>query len=96
MAQMKEAINQRVYDVSACGGFVLSDFRPDLGRLFELGKEVVGYRNREELKQMCNYFLRHPDEREEMAKRAQKRVLEEHTYKRRMEKIIKIFYEIFN
>lgn len=95
MAQMKEAINQRVYDVSACGGFVLSDFRPDLERLFELGKEVVCYQNIKELKALCDHFLSHPREREEMADRAQKRVLREHTYMVRMDEALRIMREVF-
>lgn len=93
MAQMKQAINQRVFDVSACGGFVLSDYRPDLERLFDLGKEVVCYRDKKELKELCQYFLNHPEEREEIAHRAQVRVLHEHTYKRRMENLIDIMKE---
>lgn len=88
MAQMKEAINQRVYDVSACGGFVLSDYRSDLEKLFELGKEVVCYRDSGEIKTLCEYFLNHPEERKKIAAYAQKRVLKEHTYKHRMKQVV--------
>ena len=39
--QMKGAVNQRVFDVPACGAFVLSDWRPQMESLFEPNEMAV-------------------------------------------------------
>lgn len=92
---LKTAVNQRVFDVPACGGFLLTDYRRDLNELFRLGKEVVSYKDRDELVELVRYFLRHPDEREEIAKRGQARVLKEHTYGHRMRELVKTLKDLY-
>jgi spore maturation protein CgeB len=81
-----------VFDVSACGGFVISDWRQDLGRLF--GKEeIASYTNIDDLREKIKHFLAYPEEREEMARRARKRVLGEHTFLHRMREVTSILEE---
>lgn len=92
--QLKTTVNQRVFDVSACGGFLLSDFRIDLGRLFELDKEIVFYKDLEDLREKILYFLSNQKERERIAERAMKRVLMEHTYLHRMRDLVRSIEDI--
>jgi spore maturation protein CgeB len=40
------------------------------------------------------YFLDHPKEREEIAKNARTRVLKEHTFKDRMERVVEVVNKI--
>lgn len=88
--QLKTTLNQRVFDVSACGGFLLTDYRRDLGEFFNIGEEVIYYKDKDELRGLVEYFLFHEDERMEIAKRARKRVLAEHTFSHRMDKMIEV------
>ena len=44
--QMGKAVNQRVFDVPACGAFLLTDHQESVEGLFEVGKEVVTYKVR--------------------------------------------------
>lgn len=88
-AQLRTAVNQRVFDASACGAFVLSDYREDLETLFEPG-EVVYYKNKDELKKLTGYYLAHPEERESLARAAQERVLKQHTWVHRMEEVVQV------
>jgi spore maturation protein CgeB len=90
MVQLKSGVEQEVYDILACRSFVLVGYRPGIEDLFELGKEIFCYHDPEELRELCCYFLKHPSEREEMAKRAHLRVLNEHTYERRIENLVEI------
>ncbi|HAV42826.1 TPA: hypothetical protein DCX15_02255 [bacterium] len=92
---IKTSLTQRPFDVLACGGFVLSDYRQDIQSLLEIDKEIVYFRAEEELKEKIDYFLKHPRERREIAKRGQRRVLGEHTYKYRMERLVRVMREIF-
>jgi spore maturation protein CgeB len=40
----------RPFDIAACGGSLLSDYRRDLKNLFEIDKEIVCYYNKEDLR----------------------------------------------
>jgi spore maturation protein CgeB len=82
--QMKAAVNQRVFDVPASGGFLLTDFREQLSELFHLEKEVAYFREPGEISQLARYYLAHPEVRQKMAARARSRVLQEHTYRHRV------------
>jgi|UniRef100_A0A7V6A3J7 spore maturation protein CgeB len=82
--QMKAAVNQRVFDAPAAGGFVLTDFREQLAELFEVGEEVACYGEAAEIGDLVRYYLRHPEVREKMTAKARSRVLAEHTYRHRV------------
>ncbi|HAV42894.1 TPA: hypothetical protein DCX15_02620 [bacterium] len=92
---LKTTVNQRVFDVSACASFILTDYRKDLSGLFELGRDLICYRDSEELRALVRYYLKHPKERKEIAKRAQNLVLKEHTYVHRMDRLIRTLREIY-
>jgi spore maturation protein CgeB len=95
LAQLKTGINLRPFEVSACEAFIITDYRKDLGELFEIGREIVCYKDTKELRDKVKYYLLHEREREEIAKRAHKRVLKEHTFDMRMQKVIEYIQEIF-
>ncbi len=86
--QMSTGVNQRVFDVPAAGGFVLSDNQADMHELFEPGKESAVYSSDEELADKARYFLSHETERRAIAEAAKRRVLAEHTYEKRFEKLL--------
>lgn len=91
--QMGHAVNQRVFDVPACGGFLITDYQAAIDDLFEVGKEVITYRDKEEIPDLVRFYLQNPDERKTVAMRARERVLKEHTYKHRIKGIIQIMKE---
>ena len=82
--QMKAAVNQRIFDAPAAGGFVLTDFREQLAELFEVGEEVACFREPGEIPELVRFYLKHPQVREKMAAKARQRVLAEHTYRHRV------------
>ena len=85
--QLVTAINQRPFDIAACGGFVLTDERASLHELFG-EEEVVAYHDPEDLADKAQYYLKHAGERQAIAARARQRVLAEHTYARRIESLL--------
>lgn len=91
--QMKDAVNQRVFDVPACNGFILTDHQEAIEELFEVGEEVITYKDRDEIPELVRFYLDNPEERKMIAKRARERVLKEHTYKQRLSRIIQIMKE---
>ena len=93
--QMKGAVNQRVFDVPACGAFLLTDYRAQMERLFEPGKEVAVYGDPEEIPDLVSHYLAHPEERTRIALAARKRVLAEHTYVTRMGQLLETMRTTF-
>ena len=65
--QMGSAVNQRVFDVPACGAFLLTDHQEALAEAFEIGKEVVCYSSQEEAAELIRHYLVHPEEAEAIA-----------------------------
>ena len=84
--QMLSAVNQRVFDAPAAGGFVLTDRQSDLDFFFD-DDEIATYASLDELEDKVRYFLSHPRERYERALRTQRRVLAEDTHAHRLKEL---------
>ena len=82
--QMRAAINQRMFDAPAAGGFVLTDFREQLAELFRVGEEVACYQEPGEIPELIRFYLKQRQVREKMTAKARQRVLAEHTYRHRV------------
>lgn len=87
--QMKGAVNQRVFDVPACGAFLLTDHREQMDALFEAGREVVCYQDPAEIPGLVRHYLNHPGERDAVAAAARERVLARHDYTHRMKAMLR-------
>jgi len=85
--QLQTTVNQRVFDVPAANGFLLTDFRPKLEDFFVIDKEVICFKNEEELKRKAIYYLEHEKKRLQIIERAKERVLKEHDYSMRIKKL---------
>lgn len=86
--QMKGAVNQRVFDVPACNGFILTDHRYQMENLFEPGKEIAVYNSIDEIPQLVEKYLEDEPARKQIIKAARKRILAEHTYDCRLKVLI--------
>ena len=86
---MKKAgfISNRVFDVTASGGFLISDYMPEIEEFY--GDSIPMFRTKEELKKLIEYYLNHPKERALKAKRAQEVTLRHFTNKVAAERILK-------
>ena len=90
MEQGISSLNMRIFDVIACEGFLITDYKKDLEELFDIEKEIVCYRHVDELPGLVGYYLEHEDERKTIARAARRRALREHSYKNRAEFILNI------
>ena len=86
--QMATAINQRVFDVPAAGGFLLTDHQSDVAEHFELGKEVITFGSSDELIELTDYYLKHETKRHAIIRSAQARISQEHLYQHRLQFLI--------
>ena len=85
-------VNPRTFEIAACGGFQLVDERSELFNLFDVGHEIVTFRNITELKNIAHYYLKHEKERDIISKKTRDRVLNEHTFKHRMLEMLLFVY----
>lgn len=81
-------VTPRVFEVPACGGFLLTNYVPQLNEFYKVGEEIIAYKNIEELKDLVRYYLQHDRERKEIAQRAYQRARQEHTYAKRLERLL--------
>lgn len=90
--QMPATVNQRVFDVPACAGFLITDNQAELADYFDLGhgRDMVAFASAEELRDQVQYYSARPQQRQAMAKRARARVLAEHTYRHRIQTLLQI------
>lgn len=78
------ANNMRLFEATGCGALLVTDYKDNLGDLFDVGSEVVAYRSPDECTALVQYYLAHQDEATAIARRGQARTLREHSYAARM------------
>lgn len=81
-------INQRTFEPLACKTPVLNDAMPDLERCFEPGREVLVYRDQDELNAQHDRLLADERHARAIGEAGWKRVMAEHTYRHRAEAIL--------
>ena len=86
-------LNMRLFESMATGSFLLTNWLPTLGDLFEDGKHLVTYKTLDELVEKAKYYLEHDEEREKIAKAGQEEVLAKHTYSHRIQTILDVINE---
>jgi len=79
-----EIVTLRVFDVLACGGFLLAPFNEELGRLFRIGEHLDVYHSQEDLNQKIDFYLKEPKLRQKIAAQGRKWVIHNHTIDQRV------------
>ena len=83
------SINCRAFEIAGAGGLQIVEQRPTLVQCFEPGKEVLDFGTYEELVAHIDRAKRFPAEVEPIRQAGAKRALAEHTYRHRLESILK-------
>lgn len=77
------ACNSRLFDVPISGGFLITDFREYIYKIFE-EDEIVCYKNIDELNELIEFYMRRPEARLKIIKKAQKHIDCNHRYSNRI------------
>ncbi|NQU17748.1 MAG: glycosyltransferase [Candidatus Saganbacteria bacterium] len=86
---MPAGVSGRTFAIAGCGGFQLIDnLRSNLGKQFDVGAEIVSFENIDDFKKKVKYYLEHEEERKKIAEAGQKRAYSEHTYEKRIGRIL--------
>lgn len=89
---LQSGIPLRTLDIMGAGGFVLSNYQPELAENFVNDEEVVMYDSIEDAFDKASFYLTHDDIRKTIADRANKKVLEEYDYDIRLKYIFNIVF----
>lgn len=81
---IENGISLRVFDVLSAGGFLMTDYRPELENLFDIDKDLVVYDGTTDLIKKAKYYLKHDKERELIKARGFNKLQELHTYRHRI------------
>ena len=77
----------RDFEIPMSGGLYLTEYSPELERVFKIEKEILTYKTFDELVKKIQYLLDHPDKAEDIRKAGHRRAISEHTWEMRFEKI---------
>jgi spore maturation protein CgeB len=78
-------VRLRDFEVPMSGGFYMVEYMEELEAFFEIGKEIVCYKDREDLADKIDYYLSHPREREAIRWAGHRRCRRDHTWQKRFE-----------
>ena len=86
----KDIVTMRVFDVLACGGFVLTEYTDTLRELFEIGDELDTYTSIDDMNEKVEYYLSKPSLVHKIAQKGRERVLKDHTIHQRVQKMLEV------
>ena len=84
--------NFRIFNILACGGFIISDHSEYLEK--EFGECIVFTDGYDDLRDKVDYFLSHPEETIKYRMAGIKKVKESHTFDIRMNEMVKWLQEV--
>jgi len=85
----RKQIKGRNFEIPGCKGFLITDSADNLEDYYQDGKEIVIYKDVDDLIDKIKYYLTCPEERERIAEAGYQRTLKDHTYEKRFQKIFK-------
>ena len=86
---IKTGLPLRIFDLMACGGFVLSNYQSEIPEIFVPDEDIVLYDSIPDMLAKIDYYLAHDDERKQIAKNGYEKVKEYHSYDVRIVTMLK-------
>ncbi len=92
LKSITSGIPLRVLDILGAGGFLLTNYQPEIAENFVDGQDLVMYDSVEDAVSKAEYYLRHEDERAGIAANGRKAV-EKFSFDRQLRKIFGMVFE---
>lgn len=87
-ANVKNGLNMRSFEATACGALMIHDNVADIEKHFVPNEEILVYNNANELNELLRNIEKNPQLFYEIAKKGMQRTLLEHSYQHRMSLIL--------
>lgn len=88
LRSIESGVPQRIYDIMAVGGFVLTNYQPEMEELFEIGKDLVVFHDFDEMIKLAEYYLIHEKERLRIAMHGYQTVSSRYGYSNALTRMI--------
>ena len=88
LRSIHSGIPLRVLDIMACGGFVLTNFQPEIAEYFREGEEIAIFRSLDECMEKIQYYLQNDKEREAIAAAGKRKVRDAFSYRSGLIKLL--------
>lgn len=85
--ELNHGLNVRAFELPACGVFQLLQRVPSVSEFFQEDREIVCFDNQDEMLDKIHYYLTHEAERQAIAQAGYERVLRDHTWANRVERM---------
>lgn len=88
--QMKNSVNQRVFDVPACQQLLLTDYKEQLNEIYDCKNDIIVYHHIDEIESLIDYYIKHDSLSNKMKENAYTKVLNGHTYQYRINQMVEV------
>lgn len=90
---IKSGIPLRVWDVLGSGGFLMTNYQAEIPYYFKEGKDLVCFDGIDDLRDKIGYYLKHEEERRQIARNGYEKVKKHHSYIERIQTLLKMIDE---
>jgi spore maturation protein CgeB len=90
VSEGRNSVNCRIFETCACGGLLLAEQRPAIATYFEPDREYLAYASFDECLDHLRRLRRDYGEARQIRARASKRAHGEHTYRHRLERMLRL------
>lgn len=80
----------RDFEVPMSEGLYLTSYHPELEECYEIGREIVCYKNKWDCLEKIRQLLAHPEEAAAIRKAGRQRALRDHTWEQRFEQLFRL------
>ena len=91
---ISDDINFRTFEATGAGAMLITNYTPNIEKLFVLDKEIVTYRTVDELLQKIDFYSKNEEKRESIASAGFARSFKDHSYDTRVNQIVSIIKNI--
>lgn len=81
---IQSGIPLRVLDIMACGGFVLSNYQPEIAECLRPGEACAVYESLDDMYDKAHYYMEHDEERMRIARAGRELVMQEFRFEDRI------------
>lgn len=87
LRSITSGIPLRALDIMGCGGFLLTNYQPELNEYFTNGVDYVYFESQEDLLTKTEYYMTHPKERTEIAANGLLKTTNNFSYEHQLQKM---------
>lgn len=83
------SVNNRVFEGSSVKAMILNEYNKYMHLSYNIGKEIISFKNKSEVVKLVEYYLTHDKERIKIAEAGYRRTIKDHLYKKRIKDVLR-------